>query len=185
MMLVHVCCADCTLKLVDSIKKDPEVSGEEIHLYYYNPNIHPQSEFTARQIAVQKISIENNLKLIIANWIPGEYFQTQSKLSTEQKFDKSYRCPNCWLLRLGKTFMYAKENYYQSVTSTLVTSKYMHQAEILKIAGELSKKYCVKFYIPKQINCDLHTVGFYKQNYCGCVYSLLERMNEKYAISVK
>jgi len=58
----------------------------------------------------------------------------------------------------------------------------MNQKKISQIAGELSNMYDTKFYRPNNICCDVKTRGFYKQNYCGCVYSLLERMKEKYEI---
>jgi epoxyqueuosine reductase len=180
MMLLHVCCADCSLKMIEAIKSDPEMKEEELNLYYYNPNIHPQSEFTARQIAVQKIAAENNIKVIIANWTPGDYFQALEGLPEANRFNKLNRCRLCVRLRLTQTFKFAAENKYSFVSSTTQTSNYMPIGVILKIGEELAQKNGVEFYHPPQINCELKTSGFYKQNYCGCVYSLLERMGEKY-----
>jgi epoxyqueuosine reductase len=184
MMLIHTCCADCSLKIIDSIKHDPKMDNEECHLYYYNPNIHPQSEFTARQIALSKIATENNIKLIIANWTPGDYFSAVNKLDQTKIWDSSTRCPICWQVRLEKTFKYAKENCYNRVTTTLLTSKYMQKGVILKIGCDLAKSTGIDFYSPEEVNCQLSTRGFYKQNYCGCAYSLITRMKEKYAGSV-
>lgn len=179
-MLIHVCCGDCALKFVDAVNHDEKLKDSELYLYFYNPNIHPHSEFTARQVALQKIASENKLNLIIANWTPKDYFQELQKFEKAKRFDSSLRCPYCWTVRLTKTFTYAKENGFEAVSSTLLTSKYMHKDTIIHIASELAKKYSINFYEPKEINCELHTAGFYKQNYCGCVYSLLERMSEKY-----
>jgi epoxyqueuosine reductase len=180
MMLLHVCCADCGLKMTDAISRDPSMKNEEIHLYFYNPNIHPQSEFTARQVALQKIAAEKNLKLIIANWTPGDYFNAQSALDDQQRFNKALRCPNCIRLRLTRTFEFAAQNGYTSVSSSFQTSNYVPNGVLLEIGRELSERTGLLFYEPQEIDCDLKTKGFYKQNYCGCAYSLLERMGEKY-----
>jgi epoxyqueuosine reductase len=180
MMLLHVCCADCALKMIDAIKKDVGLKTEEIHLFFYNPNIHPQSEFTAREIALQKIARENNLKLIIANWTPKNYFDVIKILDSSIRKDKNKRCPICWRLRLTELFKYAKQNDYKMVSSTLLTSKYMCQTKIEEIALEISQDFDISFYQPNVINHELSTSGFYKQNYCGCIYSLLEKYQDKY-----
>jgi epoxyqueuosine reductase len=182
MMLLHVCCADCTLKFIESLKNIPEYRNTEIHLFYYNPNIHPQSEFTARQMALKKIAEENNLKLIVKNWTPDDYFSNIGDLNGVSRNDKKLRCPRCWQLRLSRTFQYAKENGFSEVSSTLVTSKYMDQDRVLEIANKLADKYEIKFIKPNVSSCDIKTSGFYKQNYCGCVYSLKEKLEEKHLV---
>jgi epoxyqueuosine reductase len=185
MLLLHTCCADCTLKFIESIHADKLMEKEEIHLYYYNPNIHPQSEFTARQMALKKIADGKHVKLIVENWTPDEYFKVQESLTQSERFDRKKRCPNCWRLRLAKVFAYAKDHGYTTVSSTIITSSYMDKNKITIIAEELEKKSGIQFYIPKHIECNIKTSGFYKQNYCGCVYSLLERLQEKHGIQTK
>ncbi len=185
-LLIHACCADCLLKFVDSIKRENK-EIDDIQVYYYNPNIHPRSEYLARLNAIKKISEENKIKLIVADWSPKEWFEIQnpSVLRTApldegepQKYKT--RCEECWRLRLGKTFEYAKEKGFEVVSSTLITSHYQDQNKIETIAKELENKYQIKFLIPKKISKDLKTTGFYKQNYCGCCYSLVEAWEEKF-----
>jgi len=55
MILIHICCADCGLKMVDEVKRDLKLANSDISLYFYNPNIHPEAEFTARMKAVQRV----------------------------------------------------------------------------------------------------------------------------------
>lgn len=167
-LLIQACCADCLLKFIDSIKKENE-EVTEITVYFYNPNIHPRSEYLARLKAIKKISEENKIKLIVADWSPREWF---SQVKT--------RCDDCWRLRLRKTFEYAVDKGFEGVSSTLVTSHYQDQKTIEKIAKELEDAYKIKFLIPKKVSKDLKTTGFYKQNYCGCCYSLVETWGEKY-----
>ena len=76
---------------------------------------------------------------------------------------------------------YALKNNFTHFSSTLVTSEYQDTAAITSIANNLSNKLNIKFYIPQHICCDLKTTGFYKQFFCGCVYSLTERYQEKYS----
>jgi predicted adenine nucleotide alpha hydrolase (AANH) superfamily ATPase len=51
---------------------------------------------------------------------------------------------------------------------------------IEKIGKEISKKYNIQFLIPNNICKNLETKGFYKQVFCGCCYSLVERFEEKF-----
>jgi len=81
---------------------------------------------------------------------------------------------------LEATAKYAAENNFEVFSSTLVTSEYQNQEKIEKIANKLAEKYKIKFWKPKEMCCDLKTSGFYKQFFCGCVYSLRERYEEKY-----
>lgn len=171
-LLLHACCADCTLKFIESIKNDKEVT--DLAVYYYNPNIQPRAEYQARLKAIQQICEENKIKLIVADWRPVEYFK-EVKIST-----KPARCINCWNLRLSKTAEYAAKNDYDAFTSTLITSEYQDSEMIKKIAEDKTKGTKLNIYIPKEICTDLKTSGFYKQFFCGCVYSLTERMEEKF-----
>lgn len=170
-LLIHACCADCLLKMVESIKA--EKNFEEVEVYYYNPNIHPRSEYQSRLKAMQLMVGE--LKLIIPNWRPVEYFEAiKSK-------EKGKRCVDCWTLRLEATAKFAKENGFEAFTTTLLTSEYQSTEILEKIGKEMAKKYGVEFFIPKNICKELKTKGFYKQIFCGCCYSLVERFEEKFS----
>ena len=187
-VLLHACCADCALKFVESIKKDNNITA--LVFYYYNPNIHPRSEYQSRLKAIKQIADENKIKLIIPDWKPMDYFEylnpsvdkSTSPLDEREKSIRPNRCINCWNLRLNQTAKYAKENGYEMFASTLVTSQYQDNITIEKIARSMAKKYELKFYVPELICTELKTSGFYKQFFCGCCYSLTERMNEKFTI---
>ena len=170
-LLIHACCADCLLKFVDSIKtENKEIL--EIEVYFYNPNIHPQSEYLARLKAIQNITEENKIKLVVPDWSPKEWFK---KIK-----GGNVRCEECWKLRLGKTFEYARKNNFEVVSTTLLTSHYQNKNKIEEIGKELEKEFGIKFLIPSKVSSELKTSGFYKQNYCGCCYSLVEAWTEKF-----
>ncbi|HBP50816.1 TPA: hypothetical protein DD455_00595 [Candidatus Shapirobacteria bacterium] len=170
-LLLHACCADCALKFLESAREN----YFEVTIFYYNPNIHPRAEYSTRLKAMQKVASESGIKIIIPNWKPREYFE---KVGDDTQ--KPNRCIKCWNLRLGATGKYAAEKGFDTFSSTLVTSEYQDQEKIEKIAENIAKKYKVKFSKPKEICCDLKTSGFYKQFFCGCVYSMKERYEEKY-----
>lgn len=170
-LLLHACCADCALKFLERAKSE----DLEATIYYYNPNIHPRAEYAARLKAMQQVAAEKGVKIIVPDWKPKEYFE---KIGVDS--EKSNRCIKCWNLRLEATAKYAHDNGYNTFSSTLVTSEYQDQEKIEKIAVNMAKKYKIKFWKPKEMCCDLKTSGFYKQFFCGCVYSLEERYREKY-----
>lgn len=162
-ILLHVCCADCGLKILEGIEEKTKIVA-----YYYNPNIHPRAEYQSRLVAVKKVL---KVKIIVPDWRPEEYFKVVNLKN---------RCQDCWKLRLEGAARYAADNGFEAFSSTLLTSKYQDRDKILEIGEELSIKYKIKFWMPKKINCELKTSGFYKQFFCGCVYSLRERFEEKY-----
>ena len=166
--------------MVESIKAEKKF--DEIQVYYYNPNIHPRSEYQSRLKAMQLMI--GNLKMIIPDWKPREWFKIQnpSKSPFDLKGDlkKSTRCVKCWRLRLDETAKFAQENRFDGFTSTLLTSEYQNGKEIEKIGKEIGKKYKIQFLIPKKVCKKLETKGFYKQVFCGCCYSLVERFEEKF-----
>lgn len=191
-LLLHACCADCALKFLEGAKNE----NLEATIYYYNPNIHPRAEYTARLKAMQQVALEKDVKIIIPDWKPKEYFSginpsvpagtsplpTLVDQLTAERGDlkKEIRCVRCWNLRLEATAKFASENRYETFSSTLVTSEYQDQDKIEKIAKDKALKYKVKFWKPKCVCTDLKTSGFYKQFFCGCVYSMKERYEEKY-----
>jgi predicted adenine nucleotide alpha hydrolase (AANH) superfamily ATPase len=133
--------------------------------------------------------------VIVPDWSPKEWYEGQMKkpfgathhLSTHKEYSeaidrapKHERCPRCWELRLKKTAEYAKRNGYEAFSSTLVTSQYQDSETIKKIALKIAQDNQIEFIVPEANCCELKTKGFYKQNFCGCVYSLKERFEEKY-----
>jgi len=166
-ILIHACCADCLLNTFISLSPK-----EDITVLFYNPNIHPRAEFLERLNAV-KIILKDypDIKLIIPDYRPNEYFKSIQK--------EKIRCIGCWKQRLKYLFEYAKEHNFGFITSTLISSSYQNKEEILKIAHDFQNKYSIEFLVPTECKQEIHK-GFYKQNFCGCCYSLVERMNEKY-----
>jgi len=166
-ILVHTCCADCLLRVWKSWPKESfEVVG-----YFYNPNIHPRSEYQSRLAAVRKVARELEIEMIIPDWKPKEFFE-----ATE---GNKGRCEKCWKLRVEKTAEQARNKHFDRFSTTLLASKHQDQKKIAYLGKAAGNRLGVKFETPGKMT-DESTSGFYKQFFCGCVDSLKERFEEKY-----
>ena len=175
-ILIHTCCADCLINLLTSLQKEKQISQDtNITLLYYNPNIHPRSEYLERLNAVKIVLKEKyadwNIKLVVPDYRPKEYF--------ESIIGKEKRCIGCWTLRITTLFQYAKKYNIHYVSSTLLSSHYQDKDTILNIAKSIEDTDVEMIYPQKPHECE-NNHGFYKQNFCGCCYSLNEKLWEKY-----
>ncbi len=175
-ILIHTCCADCFLNTLNYLKEKSLINSEtEIVAFFFNPNIHPRAEYLERLNALKKVIEQlddRNIKLVIPDYKPKEYI---SMIRGNEKNIKLSRCNKCWNLRLEKSFEYAQEIGADTVTTTLLTSHYQNREDIRKIGKDISTKYNIDF-LNIDSSCNCHNHGFYKQNYCGCCFSLTEKM---------
>ena len=179
-LLMHACCAPCSVYCVDTLRKEKI----EPTLYWYNPNIHPYMEYKARRDTLKKYAEIENLETIFEEEYGLDNF------CKEVINDLNARCINyCYPVRLRKTFEYAKQNGYDTVSTTLLYSIYQKHDYIKKICEDLSKEYGIEF-----LYRDFR-VGFWKghdkakelelymQKYCGCIFSeelpILSHTNNK------
>lgn len=176
-LLVHVCCGPCSLYVWQKLQADFELSG-----FYYNPNIQPFREFEFRRLELAKIAEKFAWPMVYADYDMREWFAAMRGLEREP--ERGRRCPVCFRFRLEKTFSYAREHGFDCVTSTLSISPYKVTAQINSQGLALSKKYGIAF-LPenfKKHNGFLisrkqgEALGVKHQDYCGCVYSKVERL---------
>lgn len=173
-IVIHTCCADCLLNALTNLESRGVINSKtSIISLFYNPNIHPRAEFYERLNAVKKIfpklKEKWNIKLVIPDYSPKEYMKEILEKGSEN------RCGLCWELRLRFAFEYAKKNEFKNLTTTLLTSHYQDKEILEKIAKKIGKKYNIKFHTIDDSSNKVHS-GFYKQNYCGCCFSLTEKM---------
>jgi len=175
-ILLHICCAPCAIYPVERLKS----SGHKLAGLFYNPNIHPYSEYLKRKGEVEKYSKASSINVIYGNYDLEKYFQTVAYDGTAKD-----RCPECWWLRLVNTAKYAKENGFDAFTTTLLVSPYQNQDIIKTIGEDVAAKAELKFYFEdfrpgfKAAHDKAHAAGMYCQNYCGCIFSEKERIEEK------
>ena len=179
-LLMHACCAPCSIFCVDTLRNE----GIEPTLYWYNPNIHPYMEYKARKDTLIKYSEIMKLNLVIDD----EY--GLDKFCENTINDLNSRCINyCYPIRLRKTFEYAKENGYDTVTTTLLYSIYQKHDYIKKLCKDLSEEYEIEFLYRDfrlgfwEGHDKAKELELYMQKYCGCIFSeqqiFLTHTNEK------
>ena len=167
-LLMHACCAPCSIYCVDTLRKE----NIEPTIFWYNPNIHPYTEYKARKDTLIRYSELENLKLIIDD----EYGLDEFCKNTVNNLNG--RCINyCYPIRLRKTFEYAKENGYDAVSTTLLYSIYQKHDYIKKLCDDLSKEYKIGFLYRDfrvgfwQGHDKAKELELYMQKYCGCIFS--------------
>ena len=146
--------------------------------YWYNPNIHPYTEYVKRKDCLKEYSKKINVKAIFEDEYGLDVF---CKNVVE---NINARCVNyCYPVRLRKTFEYAKANGYDTVTTTLLYSIYQKHDFIKKLMEDLSKEFGINFlYIDFrkgfwQGHQKAIEQGLYMQKYCGCIFSEEMRYN--------
>ncbi|MCQ2610921.1 MAG: epoxyqueuosine reductase QueH [Treponema sp.] len=180
-LLLHACCAPCSSHCLELLFKYFDIT-----IYYYNPNIHPDTEYKRRLQELidflPRFDAARNVKLVQADYNPQEYFsavntQNEPELITQK--EKGERCRRCYSLRMTKSYEYAKENGFDWFTTTLSISRHKDSEKINLIGKELECKDG-----PAYLYADFKKNGgydrslelseeynLYRQDYCGCVFS--------------
>lgn len=174
-LLLHTCCAPCLIYPLERLKE----KGFEVTGLFYNPNIHPFSEYNNRKQAVADFSARVNAQVLYPEYNPAEFFQ-----AVNQKEDNPGRCSICSTLRLKKTAQIAKEKGFEYFSTTLLVSPYQDQELLKKIGNDIAKQDGIEFYYEdfrrgfRKAHDEAKVKGLYRQNYCGCIYSEIERCKQ-------
>ena len=172
---MHVCCAPDATTAYLRLKDKGEVT-----MYFYNPNIHPRSEYIRRLEAARKLARLWNVDLIEGKYEPDEYFKAVK--GYENLGEMSYRCFLCIRQRLLRTAELAKKLGYGAFSTSLPTSPKKSYQMVLEVGEEAEKSFGVKFIIedfkknggyPLSVKLSKE-LDLYRQNYCGCIFSYYE-----------
>ena len=114
--LLHICCAPCANQPIEVLRGDKiEVTG-----FWYNPNIHPFTEYRARRNCVRDYAGVIALPLIERDDYGLRPFVR------EVAEDIAGRCIKCYEMRLFETARQAAEGGFDSFTSSLFISPYQY-----------------------------------------------------------
>lgn len=173
-ILLHICCAGCGVYIGKLLKKDYNVV-----LYFYNPSIHPISEYNTRLVEAKKIAKNFNLKLLAEEYDHNKWLNKIK--GHEHDRERGERCFICYQDRIESTAQKAKEGKFDCFSTTLTVSPHKNAEQISSIGKKMSEKYNINFLdkdfkkkdgfkksveLSKQLN-------LYRQNYCGCEFSHL------------
>ena len=182
-LFLHACCGPCLTYPYSILTKYFDVT-----VGFFNPNIYPLSEYNLRLENVKKFldeySKKNNIKYQLIT--SKEDFEKYDKelISRSKDIEGGKACLLCHRYRLELSYKYAYENKFDYFTSVMTVSCKKPSKELNEIAFELEKKYKTTKYLYsdfKKNNGQLIGINIakeyslYRQNYCGCKYSLIER----------
>ncbi|MBQ8827017.1 MAG: epoxyqueuosine reductase QueH [Oscillospiraceae bacterium] len=179
-LLLHSCCAPCSSYVLEYLSQYFLIT-----VFYYNPNIYPEEEFFKRveeqQRLIKEMPLKNPVGFIEKGYDPKEFYNAVKGL--EHIKEGGERCFECYRLRLEKTAELAKESGFDYFTTTLSISPYKNALKLNEIGEELGEIYDVKHLTSdfKKKNGYKRSVEIsnqykmYRQNYCGCVFSMRER----------
>jgi len=154
------------------------MEGFYVEGFFFNPNIHPMGEYNRRLKEMDKIRDIFGIKIIEGRYSPREWFNLCRIYSQEK--EGGLRCKVCYKMRLEQTYKVCKELGYDFFTTTLTVSPHKRSRDIFEVGYEVGGSYFLEKDFKKKGGfmraCELsRKYGFYHQDYCGCVYSLLER----------
>lgn len=178
-ILLHSCCGPCSTAVLEKLN-----DYFDITVLYYNPNIEPRDEYIKRKCVQMELLNKLNIKYMEINYLNEEYHD--KVIGYEKEPENGLRCHICYKLRLEKTAYLASINNYDYFGTTLTVSPYKNSKIINQIGLELESKYNIKFLLSdfKKENGYKRSIelskeyNLYRQNYCGCLYSKGEGIDE-------
>lgn len=177
-ILVHSCCAPCYSVLHGSLKD----TFKSINLFWYNPNIHPFTEYRNRYRSLKKFAeTTDGLDLIsIHQYDISEFIRNCA-------FREKNRCWYCYWIRLDLLGKTASNRGFSHFTTSLLASPYQKHDQIVEICKHVEKQYNAKFFYEdfrkewKRREISIREKDLYRQQYCGCIYS----EEDRYARDIK
>jgi predicted adenine nucleotide alpha hydrolase (AANH) superfamily ATPase len=174
-VVLHICCGVCAAGAAEALASE----GHQVTGFFYNPNIHPVEEYRKRLDVAHKVAKELNFPLDAGPYKPEEWFELTDNLKEEP--EGGSRCHVCYRMRLEKTCYYMVSCGSDAFTTTLTISPHKSAKVINEIGKEIGgDKFLVRDFKKKD--------GFkravqlakkwdlYRQDYCGCVYSIRQRV---------
>jgi len=186
-LLLHVCCAPCSVQCIEALASE----NIQPDLFWYNPNIHPYTEYRSRRDTLRGFAEEKKLSLILEDeyglrsFIRGVSALEAGSPGESPGEKKENRCAFCYRLRLEKAARRAAEKNYDAFSTTLLISPYQNHELLRKTGEELAARYGIAFFYRdfrphfRLGQARAREAGYYMQKYCGCIYSEEERYLQK------
>lgn len=174
--LLHICCGPCAIYPAQVLKEE----GFDVEGFFYNPNIHPFGEYKKRYEAVIAVAERLGLDVIHHRYDFEEFLKRVSSIA-----DRAEQHRLCWRMRLEETAKVAQEKGISNFTTTLLSSPYQNIEEIKALGDEIAKQAGLNFLARdfRKGFSESHRISkewqLYHQNYCGCLYSEKESIEQR------
>ncbi len=170
-LLLHSCCAPCLIAPYRQLK----AGGTKITALWYNPNIHPVTEYRQRLQTLREFAEREGFPLLVKD----DYGLREFVKAVAG--DIEARCEHCYRVRLEMAAKTAADMGCDAFSSTLFYSRYQDHELLKEIAAELAEKYRIRFFyrdwreLWDEGTLLSKAAGMYRQKYCGCVFSEEDR----------
>lgn len=181
-LLLHVCCAPCSSAVLERLSQ-----SFDIILYFDNPNLDTGAEFDRRAMEAKRLAHETGWasEVVVVPYDPKVY--EDAVLGHEGEREGGSRCAICFLLRLSRSAKAARDFNCAFFTTTLTISPMKNAALLNEIGLKAGEEAGVPFLpsdFKKQGGYQRSIVlsrekDLYRQDYCGCQFSKLERQRQK------
>jgi predicted adenine nucleotide alpha hydrolase (AANH) superfamily ATPase len=180
-LLLHACCAPCSAAIIEYLL------AQDIRpaLFFFNPNIFPAEEYEVRKAECIRYALSLGLEIIDADYNHEDWLKCVKGLENEPERGK--RCLECFKMRMLKTAVYAHENGFDTIATTLASSRWKSLEQIAEAGHWAAAQVIVETghapspqFWEKNWRKDgfqerrkilLQENGFYNQKYCGCEFS--------------
>lgn len=179
-LLLHSCCAPCSSYVLEYLSEYFSVT-----VFYYNPNIFPAEEYEKRvkeqEALILRLPAKHRISFLEGPYEQERFYEMAKGLELEPEGGE--RCFRCYHLRLLEAAQMARAGAFDYFTTTLSISPLKDAEKLNEIGEKLAREYGVAY-----LNSDFkkrdgykrsielsREYGLYRQDYCGCVYSLRER----------
>ncbi len=179
-LLLHSCCAPCSSYVLEYLSKYFKIT-----VFYYNPNISPEDEYLKRKEEqtrlIQEMKTVYPVQILDCDYDNSLYEEAIQGLENEP--ERGSRCTICFRMRLEKTAQVALREHFDYFGTTLTVSPYKNAKLLNEMGRQMENTYSVKFLFSdfKKKNGYKRSIELsqeyhlYRQDYCGCKYSKLER----------
>lgn len=177
--LLHVCCAPCLIYPLKFLRD----KGYDVTCFFYNPNIHPYSEFKRRLETLISYT-----RIVMVPLVVDSSYDIESFIEG-QLAKKDERCLFCYKVRIERSVEQAKKDGFANFTTTLLYSKYQKHEKIKEICEDICRKKGVDFlYFDFREGwqtgiLESKALNMYRQTYCGCIFS--EKESQKLSLAEK
>lgn len=174
-LLLHSCCAPCAGDLMERMQE----SGIDLTIFFYNPNIHPKKEYEIRKEENIRFAEKLGIPFIDADYDVQNWFKRAKGLEWEP--ERGERCTKCFDMRFERTALYAYENNFKIISSSLGISRWKNMDQINDCGVRAVSNYeGVNYWTYNWRKAGgaarMYEIAkreeFYKQEYCGCIFSL-------------
>jgi len=174
-LLLHSCCAPCSGEVMEAL-----IASEiDFTIFFYNPNIHPEQEYEIRKNENIQFANQHGIPFIDADYDKDAWFERAKGMEMEP--ERGIRCSMCFDMRFERTALYAHEHGFPVISSSLGISRWKDMNQI-NTSGEKAAShypgisYWTYNWRQKGGAARMYEIAkreeFYKQEYCGCVYSM-------------